>query len=55
MDEPREEQRELALREADRMRLLAGQYKQYGFVELAQFLRKSADAAMKWAAGGGNQ
>lgn len=44
------EQREAALREADRMRILASQYKQLGFKELARFLNKNAEAALKWAA-----
>ena len=44
------EQREFALREADRMRIMASEMKQCGFSELARFLQKNADAAMKWAA-----
>ena len=44
------EQREFALREADRYRIWASQLQQIGAVEYARFLRKNADAAMKWAA-----
>ena len=43
-----EARREFALKEADRMRILASQYRQMGFKELARWLRKNADDAMKW-------
>jgi hypothetical protein len=39
-----------ALNEADRYRILASEYNQLGFKELARWLRKNADAAMKWGA-----
>ena len=42
-------QREYALKESDRMRILASQYRQMGFKELSRWLRKNADDAMKWA------
>jgi hypothetical protein len=45
-----EEEREWALKEADRMRIMASQVKQCGFIEYARWLRKNADNAMKWAA-----
>ena len=44
-----ERQREAALDEANRMRVMASQMKQLGFTELARFLKKNADDAMKWA------
>jgi len=44
------EQRERALREADRMNILASQYRQLGFKELARYLKKNAENALKWAA-----
>lgn len=45
-----QEQRELALEEASRMRINASRLQQMGFTETARWLRKNADAAMKWAA-----
>lgn len=45
-----EQQREFALDEAGRMRVLASTYSQLGLRELARFLKKNADDAMKWAA-----
>lgn len=45
-----DKQRETALDEADRMRVLASEARQLGFRELARFLIRNADAAMKWAA-----
>lgn len=45
-----EQDREFALREADRMRIWASRLKQIGAVEYARFLRRNADDAMKWAA-----
>lgn len=39
---------EFAMRESARMRLLAGEYEQMGFAELARYLRKEADAALRW-------
>ena len=47
---PNEQDQDRALRESDRMRILASEYKQMGFKELAKWLRKNADAAMKWSA-----
>jgi hypothetical protein len=44
------QQRERALDEASRMRILASRYKQMGFHALALWLRQDADAAMMWAA-----
>lgn len=44
-----EPQSERALNEADRMRIEASHAEQLGFKELARFLRKNADDAMKWA------
>lgn len=44
-----EKQREFALNEAGRMRVLASELRQMGFIETARFLMKNADAAMKWA------
>ena len=41
---------ELALDEASKMRILASQMKQLGLLEVARFLKRNADAAMKWAA-----
>lgn len=45
-----EEIREFALREADRMRILSSEMRQSGFLQLAKFLNKNADKAMKWVA-----
>jgi hypothetical protein len=45
-----EEERDAALKCADEMRIKASEYRQMGFKELASWLRKNADAAMKWAA-----
>ena len=50
-----ERQRELALDEASRMRVLASEMRQMGFIETARFLQKNADAAMKWAGRKGKQ
>jgi hypothetical protein len=36
------------MRESTRMRLLAGEYRQLGFLALAGHLRKEADAALRW-------
>lgn len=44
-----ESKAEAALKESDRMRIEASQAKQLGFKELARFLNKQADAALKWA------
>jgi hypothetical protein len=44
-----DEEREFALREADRMRVLASQYRQLGFPVLSAWLRQNADAALRWA------
>ncbi len=44
------EQREFALREADRMRIEASIMRQLGFKALARFLQNNADCAMRWAA-----
>lgn len=43
------EQRERALDEASRMRMLASRYRQMGVKALARFLKENADAAMKWS------
>lgn len=43
------EEREFALREADRMKILASQYRQLGFKELARHLDTNADRAREWA------
>lgn len=40
---------EYALRESNRMRILASQYRQMGFRELSRWMRKNADAALRWA------
>lgn len=45
-----QEQWDRALAESDRMRIEASKYRQLGFPELARFLNKQADAALKWAA-----
>ena len=44
------EQRESALRYADEQRIYASHIAQMGFKKLAAWIRKNADAAMKWAA-----
>ena len=45
-----QEERECALREADRMQIQASEMRQLGFLELARWLKKNADNALKWAA-----
>lgn len=48
---PRDElERAFALRHGDELRILASRYAQMGFKHSARFLRKQADAALKWAA-----
>jgi hypothetical protein len=49
MTEP--EAKEIALVESDRMRIQASIYRQMGFKELARFLDKNAEAALKFASG----
>lgn len=44
------EQRDFALRESDRYRIMASEMAQLGFKEYARWLRKNAENAMKWAA-----
>lgn len=44
------EQQERALDCASDMRIKASEYAQMGFKEVARFLRRQADLAMKWAA-----
>ena len=43
------EEAEAALRESDRMRILASQYRQLGFSTLARWINQNADAALKFA------
>lgn len=45
-----EQEREFALDEANRYRIMASEYAQMGLKELARWLRRNADQAMKWAA-----
>ena len=40
---------EFTLRQADDMRVEASRQEQMGFKETARFLRKNADAALRWA------
>ena len=49
LDPARLVQYECALREHDRMRILASECVQLGFLELARFLDDNAAGAMKWA------
>jgi len=44
-----EQEAEIALREADRLAVEASHAKQLGFRHLAAELRRSVDAARKWA------
>lgn len=44
------EQANRALREADRMAILASEMRQMGFTEIAKFLRENSRKALKWAA-----
>jgi hypothetical protein len=44
------EEREAALRYHDEAIIEASRVKQMGFAELAKWMRKNADAALKWAA-----
>lgn len=43
------EEAEAALRESDRMRIQASQYRQLGFYTLARWINQNADAALKFA------
>ena len=45
-----EEAREFALRESDRMKILASEYRQMEFKELARWMQKNAEGALRWAA-----
>lgn len=44
-----EEQRMRAILESERMAILASQYRQMGFLELAKFVSRNSKAAFKWA------
>ena len=41
--------REFALKESDKMRILASEYRQLGLKELARFLEKNANNALLWS------
>lgn len=43
------EEAEAAMKESDRMRILASQYRQLGFYALARWMNQNADAALKFA------
>jgi RecA-family ATPase len=49
MDANEQEQQERALREAERMMILASNYKQMGFLVLAKFMKENSKAAFRWA------